>query len=233
MCRTNIPLDKFPDSNTAICSECTIRNRKQSVRSRQKRHVSLSSEDEDSEDDAVGSLPSQSSFTDPYPLPINSSQPHQHPVPSPVPTSYVRTALKDAEDPLAGPAMSEEHWQYIADFHTALDLIQMEECVECNEKWFDLKVNDAGICKRCLRGTGNIFTAANKLDVGEIPAHLPVLTDIEEMTIARIHTHIQVRQIKGQQYKYSGHTINFMQNTKKLYTKLPLLPSDLDVSSTR
>lgn len=49
------------------------------------------------------------------------------------------------------------------------------------------------------------------------------------MLIARAHVHVQVRQIKGQQFSYSGHTVNFMQNVTKVYRKLPLLPSDLDI----
>jgi hypothetical protein len=49
------------------------------------------------------------------------------------------------------------------------------------------------------------------------------------MLIAWAHVHVQVRQIRGQQYQYSGHTVCFMQNIQKLYNKLPLIPKDLDI----
>ena len=67
------------------------------------------------------------------------------------------------------------------------------------------------------------------MEIGAIPAHLPILTQTEEMLIARAHVHVQVRRIRGHQYKYSGHTVNFMQDNMKLYDRLPLLPANLDI----
>ena len=40
---------------------------------------------------------------------------------------------------------------------------------------------------------------------------------------------MQVRQVRGQQYQYSGHTVCYMQNTQKVYNKLPLVPKDLNI----
>jgi hypothetical protein len=59
--------------------------------------------------------------------------------------------------------------------------------------------------------------------------HLPELNDVEEMLIARAHVHVQVRQIRGQQYQYSGHTVCFKQNTQKICNKLPLVLKDLNI----
>lgn len=67
------------------------------------------------------------------------------------------------------------------------------------------------------------------MDVGFIPDNLPSLSEIEEILITEAHVHVQIRQIKGQQFSYSGHIVNFMQNVTKVYQKLPLLPSDLDI----
>ena len=67
------------------------------------------------------------------------------------------------------------------------------------------------------------------MEIGAVPAHLPILTQTEEMLIARAHVHVQVRRTRGHQYKYSGHTVNFMQDTMRLYDRLPLLPANLDV----
>lgn len=49
------------------------------------------------------------------------------------------------------------------------------------------------------------------------------------MLIARAHVHMDFRRIKGCQYKYSGHVVNFMQNTAKIINRLPSLPKKLQV----
>jgi ATP-dependent DNA helicase PIF1 len=49
------------------------------------------------------------------------------------------------------------------------------------------------------------------------------------MLIARAHVGVQVRRIGGQQYQYSSHTVCFIQNTQKIYNKLPLTPKDLNI----
>jgi len=49
------------------------------------------------------------------------------------------------------------------------------------------------------------YSAANKLDFGEVPlqlAQLGELTPVEEMLIARVHVHVQVLMVRGAQYKY-------------------------------
>ena len=135
---------------------------------------------------------------------------------------------------LQEPAISEEHWAHLSSFYEYLDQIKMEECTECNEKWFDMEVVE-WMCKWCRQASGAppLYTDANNLDVGLVPDHLPELTQIEELLIARVHVHLQVWQVKGQQYKYRSHVVDFMQNTPKIYHKLPLLPRDLDVSGSR
>lgn len=88
-----------------------------------------------------------------------------------------------------------------------------------------------GVCKAC-RGSNlrkTLFSQKNNTDVGSIPDNLPSLREIEEILIAKAHVHVQIQQIKGQQFFYSGHTVNFMQNVTKVYQKLSLLPSDLDI----
>jgi len=137
-------------------------------------------------------------------------------------------------DPMQEPAVSEEQWGYIADFYRAVGKLVQETCIRCNEKWFEMHLID-GVCQTCRqidkKGGIHLYTPENKADVGLVPGHLPKLTEIEEMLIARVHVHVQVWQVKGQQYKYKSHVVNFMQNTAKIYDRLPLLPTDLDVSS--
>ena len=61
-----------------------------------------------------------------------------------------------------------------------------------------------------------LYSKSNNADVGSLPHNLPSSSEIEEILIARAHVHVQVRQIKGQQFFYSGYTVNFMLNATKV-----------------
>jgi hypothetical protein len=66
----------------------------------------------------------------------------------------------------------------------------------------DLKHN---VCHRCFnRDHGNktpfLMSADNEMDPGELPAHLPELTQVEEMIIARSHVQMLVYRYCGHQY---------------------------------
>src|SRR5438552_19214541 len=69
----------------------------------------------------------------------------------------------------------------------------------------------------------------NKMDPGEVPAHLPALTQVEEMIIACSHVQMLVHWYRGHQYHYSGHCVSFMQSNVKTVDMLPNLPSELDI----
>jgi hypothetical protein len=61
---------------------------------------------------------------------------------------------------------------------------------------------------------------------------LPELSQTEEMLIARVHVSVdsvEVCRVRGQQYKYSGHIVNFLRDTGRVYDTLPLLPRNLEV----
>lgn len=62
-----------------------------------------------------------------------------------------------------------------------------------------------------------------------VPPHLPELTQVEEMLIARVHVTVQVYQVRGHQYKYRGHVVHFVQNVVRTYGTLPLLPEELQI----
>ncbi|KAJ5237993.1 hypothetical protein N7489_008084 [Penicillium chrysogenum] len=49
------------------------------------------------------------------------------------------------------------------------------------------------------------------------------------MLISFVHTIIEVRQVRGQQYFYRGHVAHFLVNIPKIYDRLPLLPTELDL----
>jgi hypothetical protein len=91
-----------------------------------------------------------------------------------------------------------------------------------------------GVCRSCsLRDKRNqipfLMSAENQMDPGVLPAHLPTLTQVEEMVIARSHIQMVLYRYRGHQYHYSGHCVSFMQNMIKMVDVLPNLPSELDV----
>ena len=91
-----------------------------------------------------------------------------------------------------------------------------------------------GICHACfLRDTGDktpfLMSADNEMDPGELPGHLPELTQVEEMIIAYTHIQMLVYQYCRHQYHYSGHCVSFIQNIVKTIDVLPNLPTKLDI----
>ena len=67
------------------------------------------------------------------------------------------------------------------------------------------------------------------MDLGPIPSHLPPLTIAGELLIARAHVTMNFWRYKGQQYQYTGNVISFIQNVPKIVSKLPALPSTLQI----
>jgi hypothetical protein len=109
----------------------------------------------------------------------------------------------------------------------------MEYCVRCRERWFAMGLRNE-TCDACfLRDKGSqspfLMSAENEMDPGEVPAHLPALTQVEEMIIARSHVQMLVHRYRGHQYHYSGHCVSFMQSNVKTVDALPNLPSELDI----
>lgn len=56
-----------------------------------------------------------------------------------------------------------------------------------------------GICKRCQSKDDKIrpdepfyYSAANNLDFGDVPDHLPQLEPLEELLISRVHVSVNV-----------------------------------------
>ncbi len=118
-------------------------------------------------------------------------------------------------------------------FHNCLANDTMELYQRCRHRWFGLDLRN-GVCSQCrYRDRNNIsltfFSAENKLALDLVPSDLQELTQIEEMFIVRVHIYMQVMSIRGAQYKYSGHMVNFFRNIGTMYSQLPRLPEELDV----
>jgi hypothetical protein len=139
-------------------------------------------------------------------------------------------------------ALNDSDWKDLQSFHKALEKLRQVECSRCLECWFDMKLNVDKVSESCIRVDGPkkrgddepyMFSAANEMDPGPVPDWLPVLSPIEEMCIAKVHTFIEVRQHRGVQYKYKGHICNFLCNVGNIHRKLPLLPRELDIVVVR
>lgn len=118
-------------------------------------------------------------------------------------------------------------------FNDEMRVVSMEDCSRCRERWFAMALKDT-ICHKCqLRDPQGrrpyLMSADNEMDPGPVADHLPALTQIEEMIIARCHVQMVLFRYRGHQYHYSGHCVSFIRNTVKTVTVLPNLPADLDV----
>ncbi|KAK7000858.1 hypothetical protein R3P38DRAFT_1816926 [Favolaschia claudopus] len=134
--------------------------------------------------------------------------------------------------PLSELAISPEDRDLIKDVRNKIMAISLESCTECHERWFDLNVID-GVCSKCRVRSNNKFKYrdCNEMNPGSIPGpeDLPPLTQMEEIMISPVHALVSLYQIRGGQFKYSGHCCNFVRDTAVTHNKLPLLPQECDV----
>ncbi|KAJ3871522.1 hypothetical protein F5051DRAFT_197062 [Lentinula edodes] len=129
-------------------------------------------------------------------------------------------------DPLNASAVSHEDKVLLNTVRRKVDNICMELCTHCHEKWFDLNVDQNGKCSKCQLNAK--YKPSNNMYPG-VPPELPQLTQMEEMLISPVHALVQVWQVRGGQYKYTGHTCNFSREVSSFHAKVPLLPQDIDI----
>ena len=67
------------------------------------------------------------------------------------------------------------------------------------------------------------------MDPSMVDHTLPELSQVEEMLITRVHVYVELRQVRGAQWRYKGHIINFLRDVGRVYNTLPLLPQDLEL----
>ena len=110
-------------------------------------------------------------------------------------------------------------------FDNAQKAVKFENCNNCNRRWFNLAVQQSGLCTFCnnciLKSKFNPYTRENNMDPGELPLQLKRLTFIEEQLIAQVHPVISMYRIRGSQYGYKGHVINFPQDISTIANRLP------------
>ncbi|TVY65458.1 ATP-dependent DNA helicase pif1 [Fusarium oxysporum f. sp. cubense] len=160
---------------------------------------------------------------------------------SPVIIPPEESAVFHAQDPvwngdLEACALTGRDKAILREFWTKLDNDQMQFCSRCQECWFQMKIDCDGICARCYRKDEKrradepyFFSADNQLDFGPVPARLPQLTPTEESLITRVHVHVNIMLVRGQQYKYRGHVVHFLREVGLVYNQFPLLPQELNI----
>jgi hypothetical protein len=95
-------------------------------------------------------------------------------------------------------ALTGNESELLRDFQNALSSVRMEECSYCHEKWFDMNVNEDGICRRCTKENNTrIFDESNHLDPGMNIQELAALhglkvpeplSQVEEIMISPVHS---------------------------------------------
>lgn len=95
-----------------------------------------------------------------------------------------------------------------------------------------MKLGD-GVCLGCRRQDSghevHLFSAQNNTLLDEMPIGLPELTQVEETLISRVQVFLEMRLVRGQQYRYQGHVVHFLRDIGRVYDQLPLVPAELDV----
>ena len=106
-------------------------------------------------------------------------------------SDFTLPATPDISPPSEPPFIDPVDWLNNQDFHRRLRAQKMEYCERCRERWFEMGLKD-GVCNKCFLADKKknedepfLYSAANNMDPGCIPSHLPKLTQIEEMVIAR------------------------------------------------
>ncbi|KAK0709842.1 hypothetical protein B0T26DRAFT_426625 [Lasiosphaeria miniovina] len=144
------------------------------------------------------------------------------------------------EDDLAVDSLLATDRELLQAFQARIDgESSLQHCPRCRHSWYNLRIT-GGICAGCHYRDDrkpddmpNFFSAENNMDLGDVPDHLPKLTQVEEQLIARVHVFLDVRLVRGQQYRYSKHCVSFLRDTGSLYNQLPRLPRELDIVIVR
>ena len=113
--------------------------------------------------------------------------------------------------------------QYFQKQIDALSIIHT--CTTCMDSYPGISTHpyiNGPICNQCHKETnGHRFSKWNNMDPGTQPIVLSILTQVEEMIIARISPILQVIHARGGQCKYSGHIISFPQQIVQISNCVP------------
>lgn len=98
---------------------------------------------------------------------------------------------------------------YAKAFEDEMDSLKWKTCKGCNERFL---TTDASNVKCLHKNKCWHFSSENNMDPGPVPEELQGLTFIEQQLVALTHPFISVFKLKGIQFGYRGHVINFPQD---------------------
>ena len=104
-------------------------------------------------------------------------------------------------------------------------------CLNCREQYPGQPMRRTGMCQRCSGSehAALMWSAANRMDPGEVPPALQSLTEAERMLIARATPIMKVHVAPKGQLRYTGHTLFLEQRIERIASKLPRAPADCPV----
>jgi hypothetical protein len=145
-----------------------------------------------------------------------------------------RTDLEERSEEFLATELNEFDREILQKFRNKMDKLKHVFCPICKECCPSI-VLVKGNCHRCHmeKSLFKKFSADNNMDPGEVPEELQDLTEIEEMLISKVFTVISIYRLRGGQNGYRGNVINFPQDIEEFTTRLPRIPSSLEVLIVR
>ena len=118
-------------------------------------------------------------------------------------------------------------------FHSSMKM-KIYQCSICKEGWPQrIKKLECKqfTCRRCKidKEEPKMFSFENNMIPSVVPKELSVLSQCEEILIARAFPVIQVYIKAGGSYGYKGHVINLPNNVQRIADILPRTPNDLPI----
>ncbi|KAK3921767.1 hypothetical protein KUF71_010943 [Frankliniella fusca] len=106
-------------------------------------------------------------------------------------------------------------------FGKMINDIKWNECLKCKTKILSA-------ARKCYCTRHSAILQSSLMSIGDVPSELSDLTAIEELLIAMVHPVVQVFRLRGGQFAYSGHVINFFQDVKGFAKILPHSIEDIN-----
>jgi hypothetical protein len=226
-----------------------ISNRASTVKSKAKRKASLSNEDRNiakernatfarrSREKRMATLP---------PLEVEDnnmnvrervrSQESNLNVPVPTIESCLET-ISNGDRPTVNLDEHPEMRKLQTDFLKKCESKKMKWCLSCKERWWDLKVDDSGVCSKCKKQKADpkfgiaLMSKDNNMDPfpNGYRSNLPELNQIEQAMISRVQVIMKCYRLKDGGFGYRGHVMNFEQDLNKIFQVLPVDFKDLPI----
>uniref|UniRef100_A0A1X7U168 DUF6570 domain-containing protein n=1 Tax=Amphimedon queenslandica TaxID=400682 RepID=A0A1X7U168_AMPQE len=120
-------------------------------------------------------------------------------------------------------------------FHESISSLTFLTYETCLEQFPNMSVsrqpNRVNECRRCAtdKHIPKLYSSGNNINPGPVPPQLQDLSQAEEMLVSAIMPVMSIYRLLHGQCDYSGHVINFPQDIKSFATRLPRLPTEINI----